>query len=66
VVGKVKKGYRLMKETIDNGLSEAMNENTTVCKVVGYATAVGSSYIPEGKLARTVGLSIGLGTTYAC
>ena len=63
---KVKKGYQLVKETIDNGLSEAMRENTTVCKVVGYATSVGSFYIPESRLARAVGLAIGLGTTYSC
>jgi RHS repeat-associated protein len=63
---KVKNGYQLVKETLSSGFNEFMSQNSTVCKVVGYATAVGSFYIPEGRLARALGLGIGIGTTYAC
>jgi RHS repeat-associated protein len=63
---KVKKGYALVKETITEGLQETFRENSTVCKVVGYAGAVGSAFIPASRFGRALGIALGAGTTYAC
>jgi RHS repeat-associated protein len=63
---KTKKGYELIKEAVSNGLHEFMKENTTICKVVGYAAAVGSAFIPGSKFGRAAGVVLGIGVTYSC
>jgi hypothetical protein len=63
---KAKRGYELIKETFAGPLEENLKENYTVCKTVGYATAVGTYYIPESRFGRELGLTLGIGTTYAC
>jgi hypothetical protein len=63
---KVKEGWHLIKETFAGSLEEAYGKNTTVCKVAGYAAAVGTYFIPESSFSRALGLTLGIGTTYAC
>jgi RHS repeat-associated protein len=63
---KVKRGFELVKESIASGLEENLRENSTVCKVVGYATTAGLYFIPESRFAKQLGLVVGFGTTYAC
>jgi RHS repeat-associated protein len=63
---KVKKGFQLVKETVWTGVQTTFNENTTLCKKVGYAWTVGSAFIPGGKWARALSISLGMGLTYSC
>jgi hypothetical protein len=63
---QVKSGFDLIKETYAQPLVEDLRENSTVCKAVGYATAVGSYFIPETRFAKSLGVVLGFGTTYAC
>ncbi len=63
---QVKGGWKLIKEVFEPALEKALRKNSTVCKAVGYAGAVGSYFIPESRFAKLIGLAVGLGTTYSC
>jgi RHS repeat-associated protein len=63
---QVKGGWKLVKEVFEPALENNLRKNSTVCKAVGYAGAVGSYFIPESRFAKLIGLAVGLGTTYSC
>ena len=63
---KVKKGYQLVKETIWTGVTSTLQENSTLCKAVGYSWTVGSAFMPAGKWARALAISAGMVITYSC
>jgi RHS repeat-associated protein len=63
---KVKKGYELIKEVVEESLDQTIRANGTVCKAVGYGTAAGGYFVPEGRLARVLATAVGFGVTFAC
>jgi RHS repeat-associated protein len=63
---QAKKGWELIKRVVYEPLVQSLEEQKSVCKAVGYATSVGSYFIPEGKFAKALGVVLGVGTTFAC
>jgi hypothetical protein len=63
---KAGKGWELIEERLGEWFGKTKRENETVCKAVSYGLAGGGYFLPEGRLAKMLGVLVGFSTTFAC